>query len=292
MVFSGEPEKGAGTTVMDITRPVVITGMHRSGTSMVARLLQSSGLWLGSDDELLGGASDNPEGFYEHLRVIDLNDRLLGAFGGAWDCTPQWPEGWTALPQAQSHAGAAREIGQSLAANGRWGWKDPRGCLTLPFWLEVFPDLTVVLCVRNPLEVAVSLHERNGMSHARALQLWEAYLRSVLAATSSTQRLITHYDAHISEPHGERERLVAGVGLQPIGEVGLQPIGEVGLQPIGEGIVAKSRRHSRFGRQDLSAAGLSARLVRLYRELCEEACWNDDTDHRLAGRAGASSPIG
>ena len=51
--------------------------MHRSGTSMVAKLLNQAGLYLGPDDALMPPASENPEGFFEHLAFVDLNDEIV-----------------------------------------------------------------------------------------------------------------------------------------------------------------------------------------------------------------------
>ena len=46
--------------------PICIVGMHRSGTAMVARLLNRCGLDLGPADQLEGPNESNPLGYYEH----------------------------------------------------------------------------------------------------------------------------------------------------------------------------------------------------------------------------------
>ena len=43
-------------------------GVHRSGTSLSARIFAELGLRLG--DQLLPGHRDNPEGFWEHAGII------------------------------------------------------------------------------------------------------------------------------------------------------------------------------------------------------------------------------
>ena len=60
-------------------RNVVILGMHRSGTSMVAGALATAGLYAGEPDELLADQSDNPHGFWERRDVVSLNDAILSA---------------------------------------------------------------------------------------------------------------------------------------------------------------------------------------------------------------------
>ena len=39
--------------------------------------------------------ADNPEGFWEHLGFVALNDELLSELGGAWDLPPKADENFT-----------------------------------------------------------------------------------------------------------------------------------------------------------------------------------------------------
>src|ERR1700730_3368996 len=74
---------------------VCIAGAHRSGTSMLTRLLHACGLHLGPKDQLMSPQADNPEGFWEHLGFVALNDQLLSELGGAWDLPPKADEDFT-----------------------------------------------------------------------------------------------------------------------------------------------------------------------------------------------------
>ena len=40
-------------------------------------------------NELMPAQADNPDGFWEHLGFVALNDELLNALGGAWDLPPK-----------------------------------------------------------------------------------------------------------------------------------------------------------------------------------------------------------
>jgi hypothetical protein len=71
---------------------ICIAGAHRSGTSMVTRLLHACGLYLGPKSELMPAQADNPDGFWEHLGFVRLNDELLNEPGGAWDLPPKRDE--------------------------------------------------------------------------------------------------------------------------------------------------------------------------------------------------------
>ena len=65
--------------------PICIAGMHRSGTSMVARLLNLCGLYLGPESELSPPAPDNPEGYWENKHFVGINDRILAHLDAGWD---------------------------------------------------------------------------------------------------------------------------------------------------------------------------------------------------------------
>ena len=78
---------------MDLSGPsrasVICTlGMHRSGTSLVSRMLGLLGVRLGPDERVLTAGEDNPKGYWEHRSFVDLNDEILPRFGGRWDEAP------------------------------------------------------------------------------------------------------------------------------------------------------------------------------------------------------------
>ena len=55
----------------------IVTGMHRSGTSMIARSLKVLGLDYGTN--LLSAEKNNNDlGFYEDIDVLIFNEKLLG----------------------------------------------------------------------------------------------------------------------------------------------------------------------------------------------------------------------
>ncbi|MBX5488216.1 MAG: hypothetical protein IRZ17_16610 [Mycolicibacterium hassiacum] len=99
-----------------------------------------------------------------------------------------------------------------------WLWKDPRNCLTLPFWLELINrPVAAVLIHRNPLEVAASLARRDGFASALSLALWEHYVRCSLLATAGMPALVTSYELLLSDPVGWCEQargFLASLGAQ------------------------------------------------------------------------------
>ena len=70
-------------------RNIIVLGMHRSGTSMVAGALASSGVYVGRDEELLADQADNPLGFWERRDVVDFDEHILLQSGGSWFNPPR-----------------------------------------------------------------------------------------------------------------------------------------------------------------------------------------------------------
>lgn len=260
--------------------PVCIGGMHRSGTSMVTRLLHQCGLYLGQEQDLMPPASYNPGGFWENLRFVEINERLLNELGGAWDCPPSMPDGWDRQKEVLDQRAKAEAILQAFTGHEPWGWKDPRNSLTLPFWTALLPDIKSVVCVRNPLEVALSLHRRNGVSYAFGIRLWQTYYERILAAASVQDRILTHYDAYFQDPHAELRRLVDFLEI-PISDRGIDSC----LSEASIGL-----RHSSFTMQNLRDAKVPSAVVESYVRMCEEAGWIDDGEVHRSSKANDPSP--
>jgi uncharacterized coiled-coil protein SlyX len=267
-----------------IPLPVCIAGMHRSGTSMVAKLLHEAGLHLGEPADLMPPAEENPEGFFEHLGFVRLNDELLNTAGGGWDCPPAADFDWES-PALDPFRERARLLAAPLQTSGRWGWKDPRNSLTIPFWRSVLGPLRTVVVVRNPLEVVTSLHRRNGFSIALGLTLWQIYAERVLRDTAPNERIVTHFDAFFLTPEREFARLIEALGLP----------GATG-DDAAEAAAVPSLRHHRKSLRDLEEHGFSPAVIELYLRLCQEAgWWEGDAAPRIPGTPSvtnaADSPL-
>jgi hypothetical protein len=186
--------------------PICIAGMHRAGTSMVARLLEGSGLDLGGPANFAPPAPDNRDGYWEDLRLVALNDRILDRFQGAWDHPPILPKGWEASAAVEPERRDASALAQTRSEP--WGWKDPRNSLTVPFWRRCSPGSGSIVCLRNPLEVADSLRARGYTSERFGLALWESYHRAIEENVDSSFGLVTHYESFLADPRAELERVL------------------------------------------------------------------------------------
>ena len=242
--------------------PLCIAGMHRSGTSMVTRLLTLCGLQVGAEGDLLRPQPSNPEGFWENRRFIRVNDAVLRELGGTWDRPPQ-----SILSDRENQAGLDRLKKDAVRLVRRfrgcepWGWKDPRNCLTLPFWRQLLPDLPVLLCVRHPLAVARSLHVRDGMSVEEGLDLWLTYNCRVLTTVPAEARVVTHYDSYFENAPIALQRVLRRVGM----EVPLD------VMEGACGSIDPSLSHHRMTADEGTTECVSNEVLECYRALCSEA---------------------
>src|SRR5512132_1949060 len=94
---------------------VCIVGMHRSGTSLIAQILKQSGLYLGSEDNLLGSNVGNPDGHFEHLGFIELNDAILKHLGGSWEFPPEFQPSWENAASLEPLRSRARGLLQTFS---------------------------------------------------------------------------------------------------------------------------------------------------------------------------------
>jgi GT2 family glycosyltransferase len=186
----------------------IIAGMHRSGTSMITRMLNLCGLYLGEEKDLIPPAPDNPEGFWENRQFVLLNDEILAKLGGAWDYSPTLQSGWETRPEMLPLRMRAAQVIQQFADHENWAWKDPRNSYTFPFWRTLVPDLKILVCLRNPLEVVRSLSKRNLSSPTMGYNLWARYNQQILSYISPEHLLITHYDSYFENPRAELKRVL------------------------------------------------------------------------------------
>jgi Sulfotransferase family len=157
-------------------RPVIIIGMHRSGTTMLTRLINQAGLYVGHD------LCPNSHESYYFRRI---NDWIMLNSGAAWDN----PEGvhylWNSarsmalakeyvichlgsIPMINYFGGLRNAVRFRYGSRPIWGWKDPRTIYTLPLWLSIFPEAKVLYIARHGVDCAHSLYFRE---NSEAVQL-------------------------------------------------------------------------------------------------------------------------
>jgi hypothetical protein len=161
---------------MNSDTPLIITGMHRSGTSLLARFVHHSGVDLG--DRFVGAKPSNPYGHYEDVEILEFQQSiLLREFGHS-----MWVPGLPTLTAADR--GTAENLVRDRKRKTQWGWKEPRTSLFLDLWSELLPDAFYLFIVRHPLMVLDSLSRRNHTRfyhfsrHNTFLEAWLLYNRA------------------------------------------------------------------------------------------------------------------
>ncbi len=173
--------------------PIIIIGMHRSGTSLFSRILRNYGGYFGAKLE----QNSEPPCF------IEANNLILSQYQSSWDRIStslesnifDTPAPYSILLQLAPYLSEefffladqkGNEIDHPIPTpipNRKnielyffpfkikykiakippplfWGWKDPRNTLTLRSWLSIFPNASVVHVVRNGIDASLSLWRR------------------------------------------------------------------------------------------------------------------------------------
>ena len=157
---------------------IITTGMHRSGTSLTASLLQSAGVNIG--DRLMGAGEANVKGHFEDWDFVEFHENVLRSQGISH-------EGWTKekqIPVQEQYLAAAQALIRTKQEYPIWGWKDPRTTLFLDFWSELIPHAKFIFIYRSPWEVVDSLFRRGDVIFQTnpnfAVEQWVIYNQAIL----------------------------------------------------------------------------------------------------------------
>jgi hypothetical protein len=136
-------------------RVLVITGMHRSGTSLITQWLYKCGLNVG--DQLEGPGIGNEDGHFEDADFYNCHQDILGQQGFPVNGLIHTP--LTSLSKGQLQT--LHDLVQ-VKANKRpqWGWKEPRTCLFLDFYRPLLPTACYLVILRDYQSVVSSLISR------------------------------------------------------------------------------------------------------------------------------------
>lgn len=176
---------------------IIVIGMHRSGTSALAGLLHNNNIVMGEESTFIPKPSpENIKGFYENYTFRKLNDHIIEKCGyviKSWDTyVPQMSANFTTKYRMK------RILRRYDKRYDRWGWKDPRTCLTLSLWLMEMRTLgllnkcKILYISRDPFAVAYSMTKRKNTTYESALRLWLIYSKFSLDSIASFN-IDTHY---------------------------------------------------------------------------------------------------
>ena len=230
---------------------VLVAGMHRSGTSALTRMLKDLG--CEAPKTLMAADAHNTAGYWESAKVADLNDDILASAGSSWSSWERFNQDWYSSPVADGFRERTQAVLQEEFGNSPlFVLKDPRICRLTAFWLDAIGDFGakahVVLPLRNPVEVAASLEERDAIDRSVGLLMW---LRNVLDAEHDSRgqpRAFAHYDDLLDN----WQEVAAAIGQQ-LGIDWPRRSATVDLE-VAEGVSPKLRHHGAANTRTIDVA--------------------------------------
>jgi hypothetical protein len=180
---------------------VLVLGMHRSGTSALAGLLERMGIHFGAEDQRMPALEQNPKGFNERLDVVALNNRILEAAGGDTLRVQHYCRNGLSSEDKEFFRPQIASLVDDLNQNSPWYIKDPRLCITLDRWLEVLTQPFAVVILRSPLAIARSLNKRGDCSTQTGLAVGEVYLKRLITLIQGVDHVVVQFQDLLHDPN-------------------------------------------------------------------------------------------
>ena len=198
-------------------KALIVLGMHRSGTSALARVLNLLGVELGRN--LMPPDAANPRGYWEHLGIYHIHEMMLNSMGRVWHSLFPFPKAWWLDPVIASYQERLTGIIRAEFSQARlWGLKDPRLCRLMPAWHSIFNDVGCkphfIYVIRHPEEVAQSLHRRDGFSREKCFWLWLLHGLDAEKESRAYPRIFVTYDELLGDWRATVDRISEGLDLQ------------------------------------------------------------------------------
>ena len=237
-------------------RLVVVLGMHRSGTSAIARSLMVLGVQLG--DRLMPPFEGNNEkGFWEDIDINSLNIEMLHHLNKNWHSLSSIrSEEFEILKKSGYLLKAIELIRLKTTGIPIFGFKDPRMSILLPFWNEVFRqghfEVNYIIAVRHPLSVIKSLAKRDNFDDEQGGIMWLGHVINSLSGTIGHHRIIVDYDKLMQNPEREITRISLNLQL---------PVDPVRLEIFKSEFLDPRLRHTVYSLNDLLPGEMASTLI-------------------------------
>ena len=157
--------------------PVIVLGMHHSGTSILAEILHRFGVFMQANMH-----------HHESKFFVDLNDRVIMGGGANWARNPIMPVDEVLarrelVAKRLAKQGLIKYLDAGYDGTSRWGFKDPRTCVTLPLFVELYPNARYLHIIRNEEDVATSLaaSDKRALGIEPEREFWKVLQRQHVA---------------------------------------------------------------------------------------------------------------
>jgi hypothetical protein len=194
-----------------MTHRIIVCGIYRSGTSLTTKLIGEWGAYTGNESDVF----QDEYGYLEHLALQKVNDELLGENSRIPTPVDQLLEKAQDASFQEKALKILSGMDQEAEQNGRkaWVWKDPRLPLALPFWANIWGDVTYVIPVRHPVETIYSAAKMEGLEPEQVplsagFSYWQFCMLNILRFTNdSGRKIFIAYDQLVQNSERECGRL-------------------------------------------------------------------------------------
>lgn len=195
---------------------ILILGMHRSGTSALARILSLLGCDL--PNTLMPPGPANPRGHWESSAFMALNDEILRSAGSRWDDWLEFNPQWYDSPVAPGFVQRGLDVlNKEFGTSPLFVLKDPRNCRLSRLWFDVLDraevEPLVVIPLRNPLEVSASIEARDGVHGDLATLVWLRHVLDAEHGSRGRRRVFLTYEDLLDNWAAVADRLQHALGL-------------------------------------------------------------------------------
>lgn len=245
---------------------ILVLGMPRSGTSLIAKSLEVFGGEYG--DNLLPAVEGvNDRGYWEDRDILALNEDLLRAAKCGWNDLRSVPLEMVDVDTLQKfQQRAVLLVTEKIENTDLFIIKEPRVTILQDFWRDVLQRCSVnvqyVVALRNPISVYHSLSRLTGKMITRddaepvyIYWLWVRYMLSCKAHLQSSNSIVVNYDSIISNPHSELNRIAERFKLI---------ISEDKMVDFSGDFISHDLRHSTFSAEDVFALPGATILTDVY----------------------------
>ncbi len=212
------------STAGNNARPVIVLGMHKSGTTFLSKTLHQSGINM--VDKTFDAAYDEGNK-WERESLLKLNKEALQC-GSKWSILVRSPISPDDAAWQNTAPQFSREIERLNREYARWGFKDPRTCMTYEGWKTLLPEHELLCVIRHPHAIWPR-YKRQGQAKggfikkliicSRYLKCYAAYMRAIAAAVDTHPRaLIFAYD-QLMESDGWMNQLKNQLDLDQVADV-------------------------------------------------------------------------
>jgi len=203
-------------------KTIIVLGMHKSGTSIIAGVLARLGVNMGRSVEEESKRDDisNPLGHYEDWDFQKLNKEILKQADGDWKNPPLKKD---ILNEKDSFKEQIKDLIQKKESI-LWGWKDPRTSLTMDLFLPYLKNPYFIICHRKDEDIINSIQRRiadrgdKKMSQKEIKDLINIYKQSIkdfFNKNNDLRRLDINFEDINNNQEEYIEKLIGFLQLSP-----------------------------------------------------------------------------